>query len=236
MRKDQIFVLMLVILLPLTGCFDGGGIGDADAQDSTNSQNGGTTVINYYNNSSNVQDRVWYSSGDVVDKYWNDGQDVASGNQRCLEYGPLYNSSTGEYVGEECKEIDWPSSISDWNGSSCNGDLVESVSTGFSYNPRFAPLCKIIAKTITTQPGEALVLYEMQSISISTTCNGVLSSTISQIGGYYGGEESAIVPGSALSCVHEISFTQSYAQSSSSALSDQKIWSVVYAIQQTTVV
>ena len=35
MRKDQIFVLMLVVLLPLTGCFDGGGIGDADAQDTS---------------------------------------------------------------------------------------------------------------------------------------------------------------------------------------------------------
>jgi len=38
MRKDQIFVLMLVVLLPLTGCFDGGGIGEAEgAQDSSNS-------------------------------------------------------------------------------------------------------------------------------------------------------------------------------------------------------
>jgi len=46
MRKDQIFVLMLVVLLPLTGCFDGGGIGDADAQDSTetDSGNSGTSV------------------------------------------------------------------------------------------------------------------------------------------------------------------------------------------------
>ena len=35
MRKDQIFVLMLVVLLPLTGCFDGGGIGDAEAQDTS---------------------------------------------------------------------------------------------------------------------------------------------------------------------------------------------------------
>jgi hypothetical protein len=44
MRKDQIFVLLLVVLLPLTGCFDGGGIGDADAQDSTESENSGTSV------------------------------------------------------------------------------------------------------------------------------------------------------------------------------------------------
>ena len=35
MRNDQIFVLLLVVLLPLTGCFDGGGIGDAEAQDTS---------------------------------------------------------------------------------------------------------------------------------------------------------------------------------------------------------
>ena len=44
MRKDQIFVLMLVVLLPLTGCFDGGGIGDADAQDSNDSDSEDTSA------------------------------------------------------------------------------------------------------------------------------------------------------------------------------------------------
>ena len=44
------------------------------------------------------------------------------------------------------------------------------------------------------------------------------------------------VPGSALSCSHVISFTQSYQQSSSAILNDMKIWSVVYAIQDTVVV
>jgi hypothetical protein len=48
MRKDQIFVLLLIVLLPLSGCMDGA-IGDADAQDSSGSTIGNTTVINYYN-------------------------------------------------------------------------------------------------------------------------------------------------------------------------------------------
>ena len=48
MRKDQIFVLLLIVLLPLSGCMDGA-IGDADAQDSSGSTSGNTTVINYYN-------------------------------------------------------------------------------------------------------------------------------------------------------------------------------------------
>jgi hypothetical protein len=34
MRKDQIFVLMLVILLPMSGCFDGA-VGDAEADSSS---------------------------------------------------------------------------------------------------------------------------------------------------------------------------------------------------------
>ena len=50
MRKDQIFVLLLIILLPLSGCMDGA-IGDADAQDST--EEDGTVVNYYYNNTTN---------------------------------------------------------------------------------------------------------------------------------------------------------------------------------------
>ena len=238
MRNDQIFVLLLVVLLPMSGCFDGGGVGEAEgAQDSD--ETSGTTVVNhYYNNtttSSNAQERIWYSTGDAVNKYWTDGQDVASGNQRCLEYGPSYDSDTGEYLGEECKEMGYPSSLSDWNGSDCNGVLVETDSS-FGSNPRWAPSCKIVATTISTNSGEALILYEMQSITISTTCEGVLSSSITQIGGYYGGEDNAIVPGSAMNCSHEISYTQSYQQSSSTNMGEQKIISLVYAIQDTTVV
>ena len=47
MRNDQIFVLLLVILLPMSGCFDGA-VGDAEADEESE----GPTVINnyYYNN------------------------------------------------------------------------------------------------------------------------------------------------------------------------------------------
>ena len=55
MRNDQIFVLLLVILLPMSGCFDGA-VGDAEGTDDTSS---GTTVINnYYNNSTSLQEPV----------------------------------------------------------------------------------------------------------------------------------------------------------------------------------
>jgi hypothetical protein len=238
MRNDQIFVLLLVVLLPMSGCFDGGGVGEAEGAQDSDEASGGTTVVNnYYNNTttnSNSQEKVWHSSGDIVNKYWNDGQDVAGGQQRCLEYGPAYDADTGEYLGEECKEMGYPAEASDWNGTNCTGVLSPGLGSWTSWSS--GATCTIIAKSINTNPGEALILYEMQSISIATTCGGVLSSTILAIDGTFGGEESAIVPGSALSCSHVISFTQSYQQSSSAILNDMKIWSVVYAIQDTVVV
>ena len=50
MRNDQIFVLLLVILLPMSRCFDGA-VGDAEGTDGESS----TTVINYYNNTTIIQ-------------------------------------------------------------------------------------------------------------------------------------------------------------------------------------
>ena len=46
MKNDKIFVLLLVILLPLTGCIDAVGEVDADSEENS----GSSTVNNYYNN------------------------------------------------------------------------------------------------------------------------------------------------------------------------------------------
>jgi len=52
MKTDRVFVLLLVVLLPLSGCFDGS-VGDADA---TEDLSVGTTIVNhYYNNTTNIQ-------------------------------------------------------------------------------------------------------------------------------------------------------------------------------------
>ena len=49
MRNDQIFVLLLVVLLPLSGCFENT-VGDAEGADEP-----GTTIVNnYFNQSDNV--------------------------------------------------------------------------------------------------------------------------------------------------------------------------------------
>jgi len=54
MKTDRVFVLLLVVLLPLSGCFDGS-VGDADATEDS-SEN--TTVINnYYNNTTLMEEK-----------------------------------------------------------------------------------------------------------------------------------------------------------------------------------
>ena len=69
MRKDQIFVLMLVIFLPLTGCF-GDAIGEAEADENED----GTNVINnYYNNTTVVMETPEiYSTGGFGVFNWED--------------------------------------------------------------------------------------------------------------------------------------------------------------------
>ena len=65
MKPDKVFVLMLVILLPLTGCID---VSDnAGAEDSTDSGDDGVTVVNnYYNNTTTV---VQQQEPDLVHEY-----------------------------------------------------------------------------------------------------------------------------------------------------------------------
>ena len=48
MKNDRIFILLLVILLPLTGCLDAVGEVDADSEENS----GNTIVNNFYNNTS----------------------------------------------------------------------------------------------------------------------------------------------------------------------------------------
>ena len=49
MKSNRFFVLMLVVLLPMSGCFDDA-VGDAEGADDSS----GTTVVNNYNNTTVV--------------------------------------------------------------------------------------------------------------------------------------------------------------------------------------
>ena len=252
MRNDQIFVLLLIVLLPMSGCFDGGGIGDADAQDSTNDDstggNGGDGST-----STPAQARTWYSSAGVYDLYWSDGQtssqnengsyvQITSNSERCLSWAPYYNSSTGEYEGERCSEFGLPQSENDWNLSDCtdNGGTVIWPYADYEYDYyaespqyyRYAPDCRLSFTTINTTVGDALLIYEWSGFSVSSTCDGVNVYTNS---GVLNGKEYVIAPGTALSCTHELYTTQDYS-AWGEQLMTQNIWSIVYAIQDTTVV
>ena len=241
MRNDQIFVLLLVVLLPMSGCFDGGGVGEAEgAQDSD--ETSGTTVVNhYYNNtttSSNAQERTWYSSGDTYFTYWNDGQDARSGYQRCLDYGSIYDSSTGEYIGEDCRETGYPTEASDWNVTDCTsrGGQIDWSQYTSTNSFRTAPKCILEFTTITTAPGEALLIYQMSGLTMNTVCGDVSLYTSSYLST---GAEYAVAPGSALNCTHKITQMTSYSQtdnSTSDYTDRQSVWSIVYAIQDTIVV
>ena len=242
MRNDQIFVLLLVVLLPMSGCFDAGSVGEAEGAQDSDETSGGTTVVNhYYNNTTanpNSQERIWYSSGDTYFSYWNDGQDARSGYQRCLDYGPVYDSSTGEYIGEDCRETGYPTEASDWNVTDCTsrGGQIDWSQYSYESDFRSAPKCILEFITITTTPGEALLIYQMSGLTMNTVCDGVSVYTSSYLSS---GAEYAVAPGSALNCTHDIAAMTSYSQtdgSSSDYTDRQSVWSIVYAIQDTMVV
>ena len=86
--------------------------------------------------------------------------------------------------------------------------------------------------TINSTVGEALLIYEWSGFSIASTCDGVSVHTSSSA---LSGKDYVIVPGTALECSHEIYQTLQYTSDIEQS-EDQSIWSIVYAIQDTTVV
>ena len=52
MKTDRIFVLLLVVMLPMSGCFDDA-VGDGEGTDDSTS--GNTVINNYYNNTTILQ-------------------------------------------------------------------------------------------------------------------------------------------------------------------------------------
>lgn len=109
MKTDRVFVLLLVILLPMTGCID---VADnAGAEDSTESSNDGMTVVNhYYNNTTTIVEHnntttiVEQQEPDLVHEYlsWDEvaNWSLTVGEDQALEWVSWYgiyvlNYSTG---------------------------------------------------------------------------------------------------------------------------------------------
>ena len=103
MRNDQIFVLLLVILLPMSGCFDGA-VGDAEGTDDAT--DGGSDTGDSTNPESS-QSRTWYSSGGVYETFWDDGQ-----------YRGYYTNE-GVYVGVSLASLENNSSKPNINWTCC---------------------------------------------------------------------------------------------------------------------
>jgi hypothetical protein len=92
MTTDRIFVLMLVIMLPMSGCF--GAVDNADAEENDSD----TIVNNYYNNTTHTPVIEKFSVGGVIDFNSTDyTEDPTNDNYRA--YTP-YNFTTvaGEFV------------------------------------------------------------------------------------------------------------------------------------------
>ena len=267
MTTDRVFVLLMMVLLMMAGCFEATSTteaeeeqdstsgdegtsdnvpnGDSDEDSSSNepvdSSNGqGSDSTNSGTPTSNSQERTWYSSGGVYIDYWNDGQDISNGQERCIDYGPTYNSSTGEYMGENCRETAYPTEASDWNTSMCTDYGGTVIWDGYSNDNwsndyRYAPNCLLSFTSINTNSGEALLIYQSSGFSIRSTCNGISSPSdysSSSYNRYSVSDEYNIVPNSAFDCSHElyrlIQFnTYNYGE---------QLWSIVYAIQDTIVV
>ena len=182
-------------------------------------------------NDNNNADKANAEDDDDSEDYDDDDDDyvyrsISANSQRCLDWGPYYDSSTGEFLGDGCNEWGYPESASDWNMTDCTNNGGEVIWHAVGY--RYAPNCKMVFATINSTVGEALLIYEWSGFSIASTCNGVNVGTSASA---LSGKEYVIVPGTALECSHELYRTLTYASNE-----DQSIWSMVYAIQDTTVV
>jgi hypothetical protein len=203
----NVYALMLALVIVLSGCFGLGG-GDAEADDEAD-----TLLDDYVEDE--PQARTWYSSGGIFNS-WNDDNSADSGTSNVMRWED--DEQDGHYT----------SNLSDWDLTECEGQggvarLLESGGQDRIY-------CDVTFATIHTSAGESLLVYEWTNFGLSTTCGegwewGDGSSYLNN------GHEYWIAPGSALDCQHVLMTTLVYDDESS-----PEIWSVVYAIQDVTVV
>ena len=261
-NAKNVYALMLALVIVLSGCF-GATSDESDAQDSESNDREQTDDREDMDREDvdreeERQARTWYSSAGIYQTYWDDGQytgyysvlgedcennsndcdyrQISSQSQRCLDFGPYYDSSTGELLGQRCNEWDYPESASDWNVTDCTdngGEIIwHADAEENDYYYRHAPTCKMTFATINSTAGEALLIYEWYGFSIASTCDGVSVSTSAS---YLSGKEYVIAPGTALECSHEIYKILTYTAYDYN-FDSQSIWSIVYAIQDTTVI
>jgi hypothetical protein len=194
---------ILACLLILTGC-----LGLFDDDDVIDDADGESTP----DDTGTEQERIWFSSAGEFKSNWNyTGYDNSG-----------YNQASDTHL----------SDLSDWDTTECTdaGGIPTGSEEEYDWDPT-APMCKQIFTTISTSSGEALLIYDLSQVSITTTCNGISIGGVSD--SVY--KEYVVAPGSAMDCTHELSGWTNYRYSGQDA-SDVRVWSVVYAIQNVIVV
>jgi hypothetical protein len=239
-HTKNVYALMLALVIVLSGCFGLGG-GDAEAEEDDASSSDPATP----DTSSASQALTWYASGAVFNTSWDDLNRTSNG-LGCMSMSPHYDSSTGEYLGEECHEVNYALTTEDWNGTDCTdmgGELDPTwernsyisssfgPGAGFSLGGTTAPYCRVYFATISTTSGEVLSVYQMSgSLTLRTTCDGVTAA--SMVDANVAPREYVIAAGGAIDCHHTL-----YRDIPQNDDNDsQSIWSIVYAIQDVTVV
>jgi len=238
----NVYALMLALVIVLSGCFGMTG-NDSDAQDSGTDENDDEMDGGSDHDDDDDQDRTWYTSGGTYPVEWIDPSFAVSGGWGCIDWGPSYDPDTGEYLGETCREEGYRNSASQWNLSACidAGGLVlwtnvpaEATENNSSTHSafRYAPSCKIEFSTINTASGEVLLIYQWDEFYLETTCGGVPAAAYPSS---LSGKEYYVVTGGAMDCQHILYKTISYSDNYDES-EEMTIWSVVYAIQDATVV
>ena len=235
-NAKNVYALMLALVIVLSGCF-GATSDESDAQDSESNDREQTDDREDMDREEEDREeerqaRTWFTSGGTFPLKWNE-DNVSSYGQYCSEWGHHYSQSTGEIEETYCDAGMQHQGFSDWNTTECTE--AGGVATPHPGNERYYPTCTIEFLTINTSSGQALLIDQFDSISMQTTCDGVTVSSW-----HSSGNEFTIVTGSAMDCSHRVYKTIGYDDQSSDTENiqnqEEDIWSIVYAIQDVTVV
>ena len=125
MKTDRVFVLLLVVLLPLSGCFDGS-VGDADATDDSSES---TTVINNYYNNTTVMEQnpiyeyITFTVPITYGSSWIDNYDVSMDHQR-VSLDADFNTSSNTIIEVVYASITGINGDGNWNSGGMGLDRI----------------------------------------------------------------------------------------------------------------
>lgn len=142
MRKDQIFVLLLVIFLPLTGCFGGSGIGDVEGEETTD----GTSDNELFTTFVTIEPNDW-ECGKYSSCFWEPIFSIHSDSGSGIQVVSFSSSVEGNYSIYE----------DNYNSISSSGFAPKVVSTcesGQTWNTTISGINEYILNSILPTVGD----------------------------------------------------------------------------------